>query len=300
MLRYAMIGVAVLAGGGAAWLAFEATWREPPKAKTVIVAEPTVEVLAPNMDLSRGSQINAAHLTWSSWPKARLQPGMILRDAEPDAIEALSGRTLRSNLYAAEPLRRAHLSESNAGYMALMLQPQMRAIGVPISAPKTAGGFILPNDRVDIMHTVVRDVDGDGRAAGATRTILTNVRVLAIGLAALDGETPKPAKADGDAEKQGGGRALRGDTATLELTPEQAEVLLSASTNGQLTLALRAAEDFGLSGIGDLTMIEGRTAPEPVAAPVADDDEGTPRRITQIIASGAARNIAIEKGGEDD
>ncbi|MEO0363763.1 MAG: Flp pilus assembly protein CpaB, partial [Pseudomonadota bacterium] len=185
------------------------------------------------------------------------------------------------------------------GYLALALQPRMRAVGVQISEAKTAGGFIMPNDRVDVLLTVIRDVDGDGAATGATRTVLTNVRVLAVGSVTFD----ERALSGGGGRDDGGGDTpptLTGKTATLEVSPEQAEALLSAAASGQISLALRASEDFGLSGFGDLAMIEGdepppAAAPPPVAAPV---EEGPSRFGVTIISSGAARTYFAE-GGEE-
>jgi pilus assembly protein CpaB len=82
---------------------------------------------------------------------------MILRDEKPDARDEFAGRVLRSNLYTAEPVRMQHLAPALAGFLSTVLQPGQRGIGLLISEDKTAGGFILPNDRVDVLHTVVRD-----------------------------------------------------------------------------------------------------------------------------------------------
>lgn len=298
MMRAAVVAVALLAGGGAGWLALQATWREPPQPETVVIEEPKTDVLTPTVDLTRGATLEPAHLAWVSWPLDRVSPGMILKQDQPDAADTLTGRVLRSNLYAGEPLRLQHLSENAGGFMAMVLQPGMRGLGVPISDDKTAGGFVLPNDRVDVLHTVVRDVDGDGTATGATRTILTNVRVLAIGQTTFEeGTLVESDIPDSEVEATAsGGSTLTGSTATLEVTGEQAEILMAAAASGQLALALRAADDFGLSGIGDLAMLEGaalEALPDPVPSETAVDasEAGPPQREVTIISTGVPLTI---------
>ncbi len=299
MMRLVVVMIAILAGGGAGWLALQATWREPAEPVTVVLEEQKVDVLTPNVDLMRGAKVSEDHLVWTSWPATQVSPGMVLKDEEPDARDRLSGRVLRSNLYTGEPLRMQHLAKGDGGFLSMVLQPGMRAIGLQISEDTTAGGFVLPNDRVDVLHTVVRDIDGDGTANGATRTILTNVRVLAIGQTTFEG---KALVVDGTAEATAqsagvDGSTLTGKTATLEVSAEQAEAVLAAAASGQLTLALRAADDFGLSGIGDLAMIEGvapaeALVPAPDTAPEVKVADAAPRqREVLIISAGVPQTV---------
>jgi pilus assembly protein CpaB len=107
----------------------------------------------------------------------------------------------------------------------------MRAISTEISAETGAGGFILPNDHVDVILSR-RDKEAE-KASGvevhASDTILSNVRVLAI---------------DQTYEEKGGQRVVVGKTVTLELTPSQAEALARARQMGTLSLALRSLVDF--------------------------------------------------------
>ncbi len=300
MMRLIVVLIAVLAGGGAGWLALQATWQEQPLQETIVMEAPKVDVLTPRLDLMRGAKLDKSLLTWIPWPEDRVSPGMILKDEQPEALSDLSGRVLRSNLYAGEPMRSQHLSENAGGFMSMVLQPGTRGIGIQISDEKTAGGFVLPNDRVDVLHTVVRDVDGDGTATGTTRTVLTNIRVLAIGQTSFDegalvkSETAEEALATTDANKS----TLVGATATLEVTAEQAEILMAAAASGQLALALRAADDFGLSGIGDLAMLEGiapealiEPAPEYTAPPVEIAEVGAGHREITIISTGVPTTV---------
>ncbi len=294
MMRLFVVMIAVLAGGGAGWLALQATWRDAPLQETIIVEAPNVDVLTPRLDLLRGAKLDRTLLVWASWPEDRVSPGMILKDVQPDALSEMEGRVLRSNLYAGEPVRAQHLAENAGGFMSMVLQPGTRGIGIQISDDKIAGGFVLPNDRVDVLHTVLRDLDRDGTATGTTRTVLTNVRVLAIGQISFDeGALVQTAGADDalattDADKA----TLTGTTATLEVTAQQAEILMAAAASGQLALALRAADDFGLSGIGDLGMLEGIA---PAAIPDPEPAQTTPVEIAEAGAS--HREITIFSTG---
>src|SRR5262249_9515833 len=126
-----------------------------------------------------------------------------------------------------------------------------RAISTEISPETGAGGFILPNDHVDVILSR-RDKEAE-KAAGVeihtSETILTNVRVLAI---------------DQTVEEKNGQRVGVGKTATLELAPHQAEALTRAKQMGTLTLALRSITDFN-----------GKDK-------VADDDAGGHRGINVV------------------
>ena len=108
----------------------------------------------------------------------------------------------------------------------------MRAISTEISPETGAGGFILPNDRVDVLLTKrEKNPDGKGPDIANSEVILTNVRVLAID------QAPK--------EKEGQ-NAVVGKTVTLELKPEQAETLARARQSGTLSLALRSIADVNM------------------------------------------------------
>jgi pilus assembly protein CpaB len=102
----------------------------------------------------------------------------------------------------------------------------MRAVSTQISPETGAGGFILPNDRVDVI--VTRRNTDQGGGDQTSETVLTNIRVLAI---------------DQNIEEKGGQKVVVGKTATLELTPGQAETLTLAQHLGSLSLSLRSIAD---------------------------------------------------------
>ncbi|HVI15391.1 MAG TPA: Flp pilus assembly protein CpaB, partial [Pseudolabrys sp.] len=118
-----------------------------------------------------------------------------------------------------------------SGFMAAILPSGMRAISTQISPETGAGGFILPNDHVDVILTR-RERDADKQSNGGdsynSGTILSNVRVLAV---------------DQTVEEKNGQKVVVGKTATLELTQPQAELLAVSQQLGTLSLALRSLTD---------------------------------------------------------
>lgn len=223
--RIVVLVVAVSAGGLAALLAGRSTTEQPP-APTRATQIDTVEILTAKSDIAMGQVAAAGDFEWQVWPAAAASPNFLRRSARPDAIEALSGSIARTPFVSGEPIREAKLIKANgSGFMAALLPSGMRAISTEISPETGAGGFILPNDHVDVILS--RRDRGSG-GSETTETILSNVRVLAI---------------DQTIEEKGGQKVVVGKTATLELGPRQAEALALARQQGTLTLALRSLVD---------------------------------------------------------
>ena len=177
---------------------------------------------------------HAEDLQWQTWPAATASNNFIRRNERPDATTQIAGSIARAPFIAGEPIREPKLVKANgSGFMAAILPTGMRAISTEISPETGAGGFILPNDRVDVILSK-REKNPD--RAGATdivtsEIILSNVRVLAIDQA--------PKEKDGQ-------NAVVGKTVTLELKPEQAETLARARQTGTLALALRSITDINV------------------------------------------------------
>lgn len=135
--------------------------------------------------------------------------------------------------------------------MSALLSPGMRAISTKISPETGAGGFILPNDRVDVI--VTRRFRGGSEADGGgesfrSSTILRNVRVLAIDQTFAEAE---------------GEQVVVGKTATLEMLPEQAEAFALGEASGSISLSLRPLADLaGGSKVPETVVAngEGRSA----------------------------------------
>src|SRR6185312_4896499 len=180
-----------------------------------------------------GQTVSPSELQWQPWPTSAATGNFIRRKDQPDALEKLSGQIARVPFVAGEPIREAKLiNAKGSGFMAAILPSGMRAVSTQISPETGAGGFILPNDRVDVILTK-RDKDA-GKSAGnenlISETVLSDVRVLAI---------------DQTIDEKNGQKVVVGKTATLELTGSQAETLTLAQRSGTVSLALRSIADAG-------------------------------------------------------
>jgi len=222
LLRVVLLIGALGAGGVAAWLVVAA--RPEPVTKVVESAPATQDVLVAAADLLPAQTLTKENLRWQSWPQSALNPVYLTRTSRPDAIDFLAGSIIRNRMAAGEPIREENFTPRHAGYLATVLPAGKRAMAVRISAESTAGGFILPNDRVDVLHS-------DGKSP-VSHTILSNVRVLAIDQVVDDANKNDTSKAN-----------VIGKTATLELDPSQAEILTAAQAAGTLSLSLRSAAD---------------------------------------------------------
>jgi pilus assembly protein CpaB len=227
MLRVFILFIAIVAGGLAAWLALSA--RSGNASTTVVTAAPQApmaEVLVASADLNQGQPLSDTNIRWQPWPKDAITPGLISRSTRPDAIATFKGSVVRSHFITGEPIREEKLARGS-GLLASMLPAGKRAVAIRVSAESTAGGFILPNDRVDVIQTVARQ-GPQTQSDNVSNTILSNIRVLAV---------------DQKADEGKGQSVVIGKTATLELSSAQAELIAASQASGILSLALRSVAD---------------------------------------------------------
>jgi pilus assembly protein CpaB len=229
--RIVVLIIALSAGGVAAYLASRSDSQPAP---TEPVAQlQTVDVLVAKSDIGLGQRVAPEDLQWQTWPAATASNTFIRRTERADATTQIAGSIARAPFIAGEPIRELKLVKANgSGFMAAILPTGMRAISTEISPESGAGGFILPNDRVDvILSKRDKNPDRSGPDVVNSEIILSNVRVLAID------QAPK--------EKDGQNTVI-GKTVTLELKPEQAETLARARQTGTLALALRSITDVNM------------------------------------------------------
>ncbi len=230
LFRVLVLAVALVAGGIAAYLALNlgSGGNQTP---TVVELAPQIQsqdVLVAAKDIGQGDKLSADNVRWQRWPDDAMNPVYIQKQTKPDAVESLQGSIVRSPFVAGEPIREVKLARPDSGFMSAILPAGMRAIAVRISAQNTAGGFILPGDRVDVVKTVSQQGSTDAAAENVSSTILTNVKVLAI---------------DQTVSEKEGESVVVGKTATLELDPGQVELITAAEASGTLSLALRSIAD---------------------------------------------------------
>jgi pilus assembly protein CpaB len=237
--RIVVLTVAIGAGGIAAYLA-SGSDNTVPQPAAPAAQLPTVDVLVAKSDIGLGQTVKAEDVQWQTWPSATASATFIRRNERPDGNTQVVGAIARAPFIQGEPIRDQKLVRAeNSGFMAAILPSGMRAVSTEISPETGAGGFILPNDRVDVLLTK-RDKNPD-RAGGGNdivnaEIILNNIRVLAIDQA--------PKEKDGQ-------NAVVGRTVTLELKPEQAETLARARQSGTLSLALRSLVDVNAGDNND-------------------------------------------------
>ncbi len=200
-------------------------------APTVVELAPQIQsqdVLVAASDIGQGEKLTADNIRWQRWPDDAMNPTYIQKQTRPDAVESLKDSIVRSQFVAGEPIREVKLARPGSGFLSAILPSGKRAIAVRVSANNTAGGFILPGDRVDVVQTVAQQSGSDAPADNVSRTILSNIKVLAIDQTV--------------GEKEGEAVAI-GKTATLELDPAQVELITAAEASGTLSLALRSMAD---------------------------------------------------------
>ena len=241
-----------------------------PAAAAPIAVRPMAKVLVAAKDLEPGKRLTDADLAWKDWPVDEVNPVFITDGSTPvpakpanenaaekasGAVERVAkaateiagtgaksdyvGSVVREPILAGEPIvARKIVRAGDSGYLAAYLEPGMRAMAIGVTVESAAGGFILPGDRVDVVLTA--ETNRAGATEGATKSkfvsgvVLQNLKVLAIDQSTRAGDDEQ---------------AVVGATATLEVRPQDAELLAQAKAEGELSLALRSyADTAGPSG----------------------------------------------------
>lgn len=238
--RIILLLVALVAGGLAAFLVTRGGRPAVPDSAQVVtqvVQEAKTQILVAKSAIGMGERLGPASVEWQEWPEGALRAEYVSVSAMPDAPDQLAGAVARFEFFPGEPIREAKLVRSDQGYLSAVLSPGKRGVSVSVTAASSAGGFVVPNDRVDVVLSLQT---ATGQRA---ETILNDVRVLAIGKRLGEmGESGGNIEGDGTSPQP---VTFENNTiATLELDPGQAETLINASTRGQLSLTLRSVADF--------------------------------------------------------
>jgi pilus assembly protein CpaB len=202
---------------------------------------PKTQLLAATMPLPAGTLLRAQDVTWQ--PTTEIEPDQIERpnatalEGKPELDDetrgSVYGAVLRHALAVGEPIRRgAIVKPGDRDFLQVVLTPGARAIAIPVSTGGASTGLLSPGDRVDVILTqnFKNDSSNDElRHTPLTRrsvgeTVVENLRVLAI-----DAPDTKPAAA-----------GSFGRTVTLEVTPDDAELINVAAELGKLSVTLRS------------------------------------------------------------
>lgn len=242
-MQLVLIGLAVVCAGGAGLMVMNIMKQEPQVVK--VASAPQVKmkkVLIAREEIPMGSELKMDRLEWQNWPEDNIRESFVTQDLKPEAVKEFAAAIARASFFAGEPIREAKIVRSDSGYLSAILPSGRRAVAIRVQAQTSAGGFILPNDHVDVIMTY-----RDKKGVWITETILENIRVLAI---------------DQDIEEKDGKKTNVGSTATMELTPDQVQIVSVASqiSRNRLLLSLRSVEDSGdESGKSASHLLSGKT-----------------------------------------
>jgi pilus assembly protein CpaB len=185
-------------------------------------APPPVRVLVAREALPAGTVLKPGQLRWQAWPANGSTAGYYTAAAATP--EQFAGAVVRGDLGPGEPLTAARVIKPGArGFMAAVLRPGYRAVTLNVSASTGVAGFVFPGDRVDLILTRVQRGGGPDPKI-STSTVLSDVRVVGV-----DQKLANPK-----------GEVIVPQTATLEVTPSQAELVAAAGDSGKLSLSLRS------------------------------------------------------------
>jgi pilus assembly protein CpaB len=226
-------------------------------------------ILVAKSDLPAGQFLRPEHLKWQPWPEESLAETYIVEGKAQ--LEDFIGAIVRTGIVAGEPIVDGRVVRpGDRGFMAAVLSPGTRAVTVPVTVAAGNAGFVFPGDRVDVIVTLTITEDKEaGKDRRASETVLTDIRVLAV-----------DQRAD-DQKKE----VAVAKTATLEVTPKQAEVVAVANDMGRLSLSLRS-----LAQATDEPAPERSHTWDFEAAPVL---QKAPRR-----ADAAPKKVSLVRGSE--
>lgn len=186
-------------------------------------AQPSMRVLVAQGSLSAGQFVRPENLRWQAWPTDGVAPAYFIEGK--NRIEDFVGAVVRSAINDGDPISEGRIVRpGDRGFLAAVLTPGDRAITVPVTVSSGLAGFVFPGDRVDLLLTMAIADDQNKHQRHASETILTDLRVLAV-----------DQRAD-DQNKE----VVVAKTATLEVTPKQAETIAVATELGNLSLSLRS------------------------------------------------------------
>jgi len=198
--RLVVFGVAISAGGVAAWLAAN---RSP---ETVVEAAPTIEVLVAKADLSPGLVIGDQNIGWQDWPKATANPSLIEKTKRPDAVRQYIGAVVRVSVTAGDPFRDKMVS---------VLKEGTHAVSIDLSPESDNESTFAPDQHVDLLvqsHDKQREKT-TGFERFTSDEILDNLRVLAV---------------------------VADKSVMVEMTPEQADTLTRSHQLGTILVVHHA------------------------------------------------------------
>jgi pilus assembly protein CpaB len=216
---FAVLAIAVLAGGGLAYGTYNFLQNQPVRQ----VNTPTQAVVVAAADMQLVAEIKIDDLQVVLFPAGKTPEGTF---AKPEEV---IGRGLIVPIVKNEPILKAKLASKEAGFGLPPVIPEgMRAVSVRVNEVVGVAGYVLPGNRVDGVATASPT---EARADTTSKVVLSNVQVLTAGTRMEQGQDQS--------------KPVQVTVVTLLVFPEQAERLALASTEGKIQLALRNPLDQG-------------------------------------------------------
>lgn len=231
-----VLAVAAIAAIGALFLIRSMGGTATPTSE---VADPIAgeQILVVARDVPQGAALAPSDLAVALFPEGSVAPSFVRLSTQPSAQADFVGAVTRRAFVQGEPLTTASVVQPDGrGFMAAQLAPGFRAVAIEVSPDSAAGGFIQPNDRVDVIMSHKYNEGSEERVN--SEIILQDIRVLALGETTQTQTTgEEPATIDAN-------------VAVLEMSAEDARTLALADQLGDLSLALRGVqvETVGMRG----------------------------------------------------
>lgn len=276
--------LAILLGVAAAvmiWTLLRSTSGPPASTETQVVAAAS--------NVPSGTVLTADKLQIRSFPTNALPPGAAV------SKETVVGKVAQTDIKAGQPISANNLVAKDR--MSYVIPKYMRAVTVGLDPVIGVGGFLKPGDRVDVIATF--EMNSNSYA----KTVLQNVTLLAIGAQSEEGGNVSADKVTSRAQP----------TATLAVTPTDAEKLILADAKGKLRLALRSSEDMAITprkpvsaqavmGVAQAPQTQTARPPQPTLsygpvmppAPVSFGSDSLPRMAPAAVSTG--KTIMIVRG----
>ncbi|MBV8651178.1 MAG: Flp pilus assembly protein CpaB [Alphaproteobacteria bacterium] len=254
------------------WMQSQLASREP--APVAAAPEsPKKMVLVAKTDMPAGTFVRPENLRWQAWPEEGIADNYVVEGQ--GKLEDFIGAVVRSGLTSGEPIADGRVVRpGDRSFMAAVLTPGNRAVSVTVTPSSGLAGFAFPGDRVDVLLTLTIQPEGaDGQKQGPERrvseTVLTDIRILAV---------------DQRADDQKREIAVA-KTATLEVTPKQAEIIAVAGEMGKLSLSLRSLAQDAVTD----------TPPDP--NPHTWDADAAPM-LVRTAKGGLSRKVSVVRGSD--
>ncbi len=233
-MRWFLAGALLLVAAGVAWSLVQKT--EPPATEAKRVKN-TLDVVIAVRDLRVGDPISEKDVVVRA-----MTPGMAPAEGTFSTLGDVVGRTPRERVLANEPVREERIARPDQGIgLNAIVTPGKRAMTVATSPEDAVAGLLQPGNYVDIIVTIKPESPAAAESKWATDTILEALKVLAVG-GAPAGPQPGEAKGGSAAPKDTPARKLK-PSITLEVTPEEAEKLALALSQGEIYVVLRSDID---------------------------------------------------------